>query len=114
MKEWYFDIPDFELRVGSSFNFYEPGDDRQFHHRCIIKEIVPERKFSHTWTHPSHSKGESLVTWLLKEENGTTEVTLQHKGIENLADGGPDFAPENFRVGWKELMASLKNHVQGK
>jgi uncharacterized protein YndB with AHSA1/START domain len=41
MREWYFDIPDFELKEGAIFNFYEPGDARQFHHRCQIKEIVP-------------------------------------------------------------------------
>jgi uncharacterized protein YndB with AHSA1/START domain len=113
MKEWYFDIPDFELKEGAVFNFYEPGEARQFHHRCQIKEIVPFKKLSHTWTHPSHSKGESLVTWLLKEENGSTEVTLQHGGIENFADGGAAFAPENYQMGWEGFMAILKNYIYG-
>lgn len=113
MKEWYFDIPDFELRVGATLNFYEPGDAREFHHRCTIREIIPEKKFSHTWTHPSHSKGESVVTWLLEEENGATHVTLQHEGIENFADGGAAFAPENYQMGWEGFMAILKNYVYG-
>jgi len=111
MKEWYFDIPDFELKDGAVFNFYEPGEARQFHHRCQIKEIVPFKKLTHTWTHPSHSKGESLVTWLLKEENGSTEVTLQHEGIENFADAGPEFAAESYQIGWDELLAMLKNYL---
>ena len=113
MKEWYFDIPDFELRVGATFNFYEPDDARQFHHRCTIREILPEKKFSHTWTHPSHSKGESVITWLLKEENGATHLTLQHEGIENFADAGPAFAAENYQVGWESFMFVLKNYIYG-
>lgn len=113
MKGWYFDIPDFELKVGATFNFYEPGGANQFHHRCVILEIEPERKLSYTWTHPSLSKGESEVTWLLKENNGVTEVELQHQGTENFADAGPDFAPENYQMGWNGFMAILKNYVYG-
>jgi uncharacterized protein YndB with AHSA1/START domain len=113
LKEWYFDIPDFELSVGAIFNFYEPGGENQFHHRCQIKEIVPNKKFSHTWTHPSHSKGESLLTWMLNEVNGVTEVTLWHEGIENFADAGPEFAPENYQMGWDGFMAILKNYIYG-
>lgn len=37
MKAWYFDIPDFELKIGNVFNFYEPGENRKYHHRGIIK-----------------------------------------------------------------------------
>jgi uncharacterized protein YndB with AHSA1/START domain len=113
MKEWYFVIPDFELMVGATFNFYEPGGENLFHHRCQIKEIVPNRKFAHTWTHPSHSKGESVVTWLLSETNSITEVTLQHEGIENFTGAGPEFAPENYQMGWEGLLSTLKNYIYG-
>ncbi|MEO6682190.1 MAG: SRPBCC family protein [Ginsengibacter sp.] len=113
MKEWYFDIPDFEFKEGAVFNFYEPGDAKQFHHRCEIKEIVPGKKFSHTWTHPELSKGESIVTWILEEEGGQTNVTLQHEGTENFADAGAEFAPENYQLGWDGFMAVLKNYMYG-
>ena len=113
MKQWYFDIPDFILQQGAVFNFYEPGDAREFHHRCQIKEIITEKKISYTWTHPSHSKGESMVTWMLKEENGSTEVTLQHEGTENFADAGQAFAPENYQIGWEGIMFRLKNYING-
>ena len=62
MKAWYFDIPDFELKEGATFNFYEPGEAKQYHHHCT-KEIVLLQKLQHTWTHPSHSKGITLLTW---------------------------------------------------
>ena len=113
MGEWYFDIPDFELKEGAVFNFYEPGDARKFHHRCQIREIVPGKKFSHTWTHPEISKGESIVTWILDEKDGLTNVSLQHEGTESFADGGADFAPENYQAGWDGFMAILKNYVYG-
>ncbi len=113
MKEWYFDIPDFDLKAGATFNFHEPGEARQFHHQCVIREIDPLRKFSHTWTHPELSKGESVVTWLLEEQNGVTKVTLHHEGVKNFADAGSDFAPENYQMGWNGFMAALKNYVNG-
>ncbi|SFI75757.1 SRPBCC family protein [Myroides guanonis] len=113
MKEWYFDIPDFELKEGAEFNFYEPGDARLFHHKCVIKEIVPNKKFSHTWTHPEHSKGESTVTWTLDEQENGTLVTLTHSGIESFVDAGPDFAPENYQMGWDGFMFILKNYCYG-
>ena len=113
MKEWYFDIPDFGLKAGATFNFHEPGEARQFHHQCVIREIDPLRKFSHTWTHPALSKGESVVTWLLEEHNGATQVTLHHEGVENFADAGEAFAPENYQMGWNGFMAALKNYANG-
>jgi uncharacterized protein YndB with AHSA1/START domain len=113
MKEWYFDIPDFELKEGAVFNFFEPGGENRFHHQCRMLEIVPCKKLSYTWTYPSYSKGESIVTWNLEYADGITEVTLQHKDIENLADAGPDFATENYHMGWEAFMATLKNYIYG-
>lgn len=114
MKEWYFDIPDFELREGAEFSFYEPGGKNEFLHRCRILEIVPEKKFSHTWTHPSHSNGSSVVTIQLHERgDNLTEVVLTHEGLESFADGGPAFAPENYQLGWEGFMAILKNYIYG-
>ncbi len=113
MKEWYFDIPDFELKEGASFNFYESGNTKKFHHQCVIKKIQPSKKLSHTWTYPDFSSGESIVTWLFAEENDHTIVTLQHSGIENLSDGGRKFSPVNFQTGWDGLLVMLKNYMNG-
>lgn len=114
MKEWYFDIPDFELEEGSVFNFYEPGGKNEFHHQCTIKEINPFKKFQHTWTYPEKSKGETTLTWELFPEGDTTLVKLSQTGIESFADGGEAFSKENFETGWKEIMSSsLKDFVEG-
>ncbi len=113
MKKWYFDIPDFELKEGAVFNFYE-SEARQFHHRGTVKEVVPNQKLSHTWTHPSHSKGESLLTWELQPQGDKTIVTLTHEGIENFADAGPDFSKANYEMGWDAILnIQLRNHLYG-
>ncbi|WP_081918397.1 SRPBCC domain-containing protein [Sphingobacterium sp. ML3W] len=111
-KNWYFEIPDFELVLGATFHFYEPGAKRQFLHVCTILEIIPFKRFSHTWTHPDYSKGTTKVTWLLTEKDEFTTVTLQHSGIENLSDGGPDFAPENYQLGWDKILFNLHKFIE--
>lgn len=113
MKQWYFDIPDFELKVDSTFNFYEPGDAKKYHHQCTIKEILLNRKFQHTWTYPDHSKGKSILTWEIFPIGRFTLVTLTHSGIENFSDAGSDFSRENYEEGWHELIGkSLKEFLK--
>lgn len=114
MKEWYFDIPDFKLEKGAIFNFFEPGAEKRFHHRCEILEIIPHQKFQHTWTYPKYSDGVSVVTWeLVTEENNNTRVFLTHEGIENFADAGEAFKRESYLGGWTEIVDnSLKNFVE--
>ena len=116
MRQWYFDIPDFELLVGSTFSFYEPGGENNYLHRCTITEIIPYQKFSHTWTHPNETKGITMVTWLLENnEKGIIKLKFSHEGIEQLADAGPAFARENYEAGWNEIIKTsllkfLENH----
>ena len=113
MKQWYFDIPDFELKEGAVFNFYEPGGKNEFHHQCLIQEINPYKKFVHTWAYPEKSKGETTLTWELFPEGDTTTVKLSHSGIESFADGGSDLSKENFEAGWKEILGvSLKKFLE--
>jgi uncharacterized protein YndB with AHSA1/START domain len=113
MKEWYFDIPDFELKIGNVFNFYEPGENKKYHHRGTIKEIILNKKLKHTWTHPSHSKGESILTWELDSLGNATKVKLTHDGIEQFADAGKNFEKESYEAGWKEIVGeSLKNYLE--
>lgn len=114
MREWYFDIPDFELKEGSVFNFFEPGGRNQFHHRCEILTVEENRKFSHTWTHPSLTQGSSVVTWsLVPLDENKTQVTLTHEGVESFADSGNMFLPENYQLGWDGFMYALKNYIYG-
>lgn len=111
MQQWYFDIEDFTLTEGGSFNFYE-GPAKAYHHRCEVLEVVPNKRFRHTWTHPSHSKGTSILTWELDEVDGETRLTLTHQDTEEFADAGSDFSKANFEVGWHGIVRiNLRNYL---
>ena len=113
MKEWYFDIPDFELGVHNEFNFFEPGGENKFHHRGEILEMIPNQKFKHSWFYPEFSKEKTIVKWELKEDREGTIITLTHKGLENLGHLGKDFQKDSFEQGWNDIIGrSLKSYVE--
>ncbi|MGJ1431399.1 SRPBCC family protein [Sphingobacterium spiritivorum] len=112
MKIWYFDIPDFQAEPGCSFDFYEPGGKNEFHHFAVVQQVIPYKKLMHSWTHPSHSKGISILTWELEQKEQGTLLTLIHEGLENFADGGEAFLPVNYEKGWHEILhKSLKSYL---
>lgn len=113
MKEWYFDIPDFKLEEKSVFNFFETGETKEYHHQCEILEIIEHEKFVHTWTHPSHSKGTSTLSWILENNEKGVLIHLKHEGIEQFEDAGPAFSEANFEMGWKNILMMLKLYVNG-
>lgn len=113
MKDWYFDIPDFDLKTHNEFNFYEPGDAKKYHHHGEILEIIPQQKLKHTWSYPEFSKEKTLVKWELEQDGDATLVTLTHKGLENLEHLGGDFRHESFEAGWNEIIGkSLKEYLE--
>ena len=113
MKLWYFDIPDFKLKIGHEFEFYEPGDKKQYLHRCKILEIRPMEYLAYSWRHPEQSKGTSVLSWgLTAFENGCS-LQLKHENLDQFADAGPVFDIENYRKGWEELISrNLKDHLE--
>ena len=112
MKEWYFNIPDFELKEHAAFNFFE-REDKKLHHHCEIVEIIPQKKLKHSWTYPDYTHDKTLVKWELQPESNGTLVTLTHKGLENFDHLGADFKKENFQNGWDEILnKALKNFVE--
>lgn len=113
LKEWFFDIPDFELLLHHQFNFYEPGNKKEYHHHCEILEILPNEKLKYSWSYPEFSKEKTMVKWELEEILGGTEVTLMHKGLENFDHLGERFSYESFENGWNEIVGkSLKNFLE--
>jgi len=114
MKVWYFDIPNFKLAVGSEFSFYE-GEKKEYLHQGKILKVEDNKLFQHTWEHPQQSKGSSIVTWEIEElDDDKVKVKLTHEGLENFADAGPNFAPENFEMGWNAIVkTNLRNYLYG-
>jgi uncharacterized protein YndB with AHSA1/START domain len=113
LKQWYFDIPDFAPVPGTVFDFYE-GPAREYLHRGKVLAAEPNRRLQHTWMHPSHSKGESVLTWEIAPDGERTKVTLHHEGTENFAGAGPAFSRANYEAGWDALLnIQLRNHLYG-
>lgn len=113
MQKWYFDLSDFKTEKGFEFQFNGGTPDKTFVHLCRITEVIPEKKLSHTWRYKGFP-GDSLLTFELNNEEGKTRLKLIHEGLESFSDE-PDFAKENFRTGWNQIIGSnLKNFVENK
>ncbi len=112
MKQWYFDIAEFEPVVGFEFKFKgTDGDCNEYIHLCKITEVIPNQKLQHTWTYEGH-EGSTLVTIELFAEDDKTRLKLTHDGIETLPNL-PAFAKNNFAQGWTEIIGkSLKEFVE--
>ncbi|MEC3875287.1 SRPBCC family protein [Chryseobacterium salviniae] len=113
MKIWYFDIPDFIPEVGAVFNFYEPGDERKYHHQAEILEIIPEKKLRHTWFYPEFSDQKTTVTWELEPQAESTLIRLIHENINGFNDLGENFSEKAFNEGWTQIIEqSLKRYLE--
>jgi len=113
MKSWYFDIPDFTLEEGKEFNFYEPGEEKKYHHQCRILEIIPNKKLKHTWSYPELSDAVTTVTWELEKEDIGTLVTLTHDDLEGFNGLDENFSLKNFTEGWNGIIGkNLKEYLE--
>jgi uncharacterized protein YndB with AHSA1/START domain len=111
MEQWYFKLEAFKPEVGFEFRFNGGTEEKSYLHICEITEILPLKKLTHTWQYNDY-KGQTYVTWELFEEGGKTRLRLTHTGLETLPKN-PDFAKQNFAMGWKQLIgASLKEYVE--
>ncbi|MBK1897150.1 SRPBCC family protein [Chryseobacterium paridis] len=115
MKSWYFDISDFELEPEKQFNFYEPGDEKKYHHHGHILDFRINEKLKHTWSYPGFSDAETIVTWELHPKEGGTVIKLTHEYVDRFKDLGEGFSEENFTEGWNVIIRqSLKSYVENK
>lgn len=113
MKIWYFDIADFIPQEGTVFNFYEPGDEKIYHHQAKILEIIPEKKLKHTWFYPEFSDQETIVTWELYPDGENTLIRLIHENINGFNDLGENFSEKAFTEGWTQIIEeSLKKYLE--
>jgi uncharacterized protein YndB with AHSA1/START domain len=111
MKQWYFDIAEFEPRVGFEFKFTANNEDKVYVHLCKVTEVVPGKKIAYTWRYEDYG-GNSLVTFELFAEGDKTRLKLTHEGLETFPKL-PDFARESFAAGWTEITGTLlKNYVE--
>jgi uncharacterized protein YndB with AHSA1/START domain len=102
IRNWSFDIAEFEPEEGFDFTFYGFKEGKRFVHLCRITEVVPGKKLAYSWRY-ENVRGVSYVTWELFPEGGKTRLRLTHEGLENLAHAGEPWARHNFEAGWAAI-----------
>ncbi|KQS92125.1 SRPBCC domain-containing protein [Chryseobacterium sp. Leaf394] len=114
MKNWYFDIQDFQPVTGTVFDFYEPGDHKKYHHVGEVLEVIPDKKLSYTWTYPDFSTAKTTVLWEIEEmETGETSVKVTHSDTEKFSELGENFSRKSFAEGWRGILnQSLKPFLE--
>lgn len=104
MKKWYFDIPDFKPEVGNKFTWYAGTPEKQWKHSGEIKEVVPLKKLSHTWSYPGY-EGEGLVVWELTAiSEHKTKLNFRFEIITPFDPKQDDLVRKNFVSGWDEII----------
>jgi uncharacterized protein YndB with AHSA1/START domain len=112
MKQWYFNLADFQPKVGFEFSFEGGSESETYIHLCRVTEVVPGKKIAYTWRYKNYS-GESKVIWELFPEGDKTRLKLTHEGLETFPQDRPDFARKSFEAGWTEIVGkSLKEFVE--
>lgn len=111
MKRWYFDLAEFQPRVGFEFQF--TGEDKgvTYLHHCRVTEVIPEKRLAYSWRYEGY-EGDSLVTFELAADGGKTQVTITHAGLESFPKL-PSFARSNLTMGWSHILGiSLREFVE--
>ncbi|GAA4733913.1 SRPBCC family protein [Flavisolibacter ginsenosidimutans] len=108
MKQWYFDIAEFEPKAGFEFTFNGENEGTVFVHQCKITEVVPNKKLKHSWAYKDY-EGLSFVTFELFNEGESTRLKLTHEGLESFPQT-KDFKRENFKEGWTYILGTSLNN----
>ncbi len=109
MKLWYFDLPEFKVEVGFTFQFMGGHGGVQYVHLCEVTGVTPEKKLAYSWKYKGYG-GMSYVTFELVAEGENTLLRLTHAGLETLPSANPDFAMHNFEEGWHQIIHISLNH----
>ena len=102
LGEWMMMPTTFEPVVGKEFTFKAEGMegwDGFFH--CTVKEVEVNKKLVYTWN-SGMINAETLVTILISETGGQTELTLIHTGWENLPAEMRSQMIDGHSKGWDE------------
>jgi uncharacterized protein YndB with AHSA1/START domain len=112
MKQWYFDLSDFQPKVGFEFSFEGGSEAKTYVHLCKVTDVDPGKKIAYTWRYEGYP-GESKVTFELFPEGSKTRLKLTHEGLETFPHDMPDFARKSFEAGWTEILGTmLKTFVE--
>lgn len=112
MKNWYFDLEEFEAVPSFKFEFYGDPENKKYLHLCEVTYAVPNKKLSYTWRYDGYP-GNSLVTFELFEEGENTRIKLSHIDLESFPQDLKEFGRESFEAGWNEIIGkNLKEYLE--
>lgn len=111
MKQWYFDVSDFQAEEGFQFTFTGENEGKEFVHLCEVTGAIPNRLLRYSWAYRGH-EGLSHVQFELTPEGDGTKLVLTHEGLETFP-AVADFKRENFEKGWTAILGtSLKKFLE--
>ncbi|HTL80187.1 MAG TPA: SRPBCC domain-containing protein [Bacteroidia bacterium] len=106
LKKWYFDFSeDFKAEVGHQFEWNAgPPDGKQWLHHAKVEEVIPGRKFVHTWEYPGYT-GTSVVSWeLIPVDEYKTKLIFTHHFIVPFDPAEEALRRGNFVEGWNAMI----------
>jgi uncharacterized protein YndB with AHSA1/START domain len=94
------------LEPGARLRYYSRNRKRVFVVGEVV-EVVPPRRFSHTFVFTFRPETPTLVTWELEEIPGGCRVTLVHAGFtDQLA------THQGVVSGWRDILTLLRAEIE--
>lgn len=94
------------LVPGAKLRYYSPDKKRVFVVGKVV-EVLPPRRFSHTYMFTTRPETPSLVTWELEEIAGGCRVTVTHSGWTDQVK-----THKGVGGGWRQILAVLKAELE--
>ena len=102
----FYTVLDTKLTPGSKLRYYSPDRKRVYIVGEVV-EVVPPRKFSHTYMFTMNPEPRTLVTWELEEIAGGCRVKLTHSGWTTQAK-----THKSVVGGWRDILRLLKAELE--
>ena len=103
MRQWYFEVDDFEATVGFETEFVVEVGGREFAHVWKVTEVIPAKAITYNWTYRGYP-GDSNVTFELFDESAGSRLRLTHRGMESFPQDIPEFARQSCVAGWRHFV----------
>jgi len=111
MRDWQFDIKDFKPVPGFEFTFLGGPEGRKYLHVCKVTDAVPARKIAYSWYFDGYG-GMSQVSFEMFPAGAGTRLRLTHAGVDTFPASNPDFAKQNFVMGWTAIVQDIKTELE--
>ena len=105
-RPMFYTVLETGLTPGSKLRYYSPDKKRVYIVGEVV-EVIPPKKFSHTYMFTMNPEPRTLVTWELEEISGGCRVTLRHSGWTTQAK-----THKGVVGGWRDILQMLKSELE--